>query len=360
MSEGSGRKALVVDGNGSRASETAAALRARGWEPVITRDAMLAFGAALKLRPGLVVLRDQLAGGGAPAAIAKLRASVHTTRAHIVVVGCEGGRTAADNLQAGAQACLADTAAAAEIAAATTAAMDPGEPTKFAPRELIADPVRLAAVRRFANAGSGNTTLHDLTRLAATLLGTKASMLTLVSEDRQTFIAQAGLDTGTSLDEETPLTHSFCQWVVSGREPVLVEDAREHDVLHANEAIDALGVISYAGVPISAGEEHTLGSFCTVDPEPRTWGAAELLVMKSLGKMVEAALVASVPRGPTPGREFVVMGHGIAAAGSLLRRIGDGNPQAAEDVTRFLERMSQELMVQALGYGGASAGAGQH
>jgi DNA-binding NarL/FixJ family response regulator len=350
------RKALIVDSDAARASQVASALRERGWEPVVTRDAVLAFSVALKLRPALIVLRDQVAGGGAPASVERLRRSVHTAGSHIIVVGCEGGRRPQDMLQAGAQACLpGDCAPQAVVDAARTAARPPVE----APATVLADSDRVQAVQRFLHGARGDTMLQELTQLAVALLGTRASMLSLVSADRQTFLNETPAH--PQAPRETPLSHSFCQWVVSGREPVLVADAREHPVLQANQAIESLGVVAYAGVPISAGEEHTLGSFCTTDPTPREWTAEDLLVLRALAKMVEAELVASVPQGLTPGKAFVVMGHGISAAGSLLRRIGDTRRDAQAVVVRFLERQSRELMVQALGYGAAgSVSARQH
>lgn len=352
------RKALVVDSDAARASQLAAALRERGWEPVLTRDAALAFSVALKLRPALIVLRDQVAGGGAPASVERLRRSVHTAGAHIIVIGCESGRSPADMLQAGAQNCLPGECTTQAVVEAARAAASPATVLE-APAAVIADSQRVQAVHRFLQGARGDIMLQEITQLAVALLSTRASMLSLVSADRQTFLNEAPAQ--PQPPRETPLSHSFCQWVVSGREPVLVADAREHPVLHANGAIESLGIVAYAGVPISAGEDHTLGAFCTTESEPRAWSAADLLVLRSLAKMVEAELVASVPQGLTPGKTFVVMGHGISAAGSLLRRIGEDPGEARPVVLRFLERQSRELMVQALGYGsGASARPLQH
>jgi DNA-binding NarL/FixJ family response regulator len=346
------RKALIVDNDAARASLVAAALRERGWEPVLTRDATLAFSVALKLKPALIVLRDQVAAGGAPALVERLRRSVHTAGAYIVVVGCEAGRRPDDMLRAGAHACLPGDCVPQAVVDAARQASGHAAP-KEAPAEVIAEPQRVQAVHRFLQGGRGDAMLQQLTQLAVALLGTNASMLSLVSEDRQTFLNET--PPPAERLRETPLSHSFCQWVVAAREPVLVDDARAHPVLQANGAIDSLGVVAYAGVPISAGEDHTLGSFCTTEPAPRAWTAVDLLVLRSLAKMVEAELVASVPQGLTPGKVFVVMGHGVSAAGSLLRRIGTAHPEAQAVVLRFLERQSHELMVQALGYGAAAS-----
>jgi hypothetical protein len=181
-------------------------------------------------------------------------------------------------------------------------------------------------------------------------------LVSLVDIDRQFFKRQVGLPEPWASERQTPLSHSFCQWVVSSRAPMLVDDARVHPVLQHNGAIESLGVVAYAGVPVSAGEDHTLGSFCAADPQPRAWSAEDLLVLKALGKMVEAELVGAVPRSAQRHRAFVVIGHGVSAAGSLLRRVQQHDPGGAEAVIlRFLERQSRELMVQSLGFGSTAA-----
>src|SRR4029078_3149204 len=69
----------------------------------------------------------------------------------------------------------------------------------------------------------------------------------------------------------TPLTHSFCQHVVTSAEPLIVPDAREHPLLRDNRAVHDLGVVAYAGMPLTDETGNVLGSLCAIDIRPRPW-----------------------------------------------------------------------------------------
>jgi hypothetical protein len=58
--------------------------------------------------------------------------------------------------------------------------------------------------------------------------------------------------------------------VVSGQ-PLIVPDARADDRLHTDPAIAALGVIPYAGMPLTDADELVLGSLCALAHKPRPW-----------------------------------------------------------------------------------------
>jgi GAF domain-containing protein len=90
-----------------------------------------------------------------------------------------------------------------------------------------------------------------------------------------------------AIARETPHTHSFCQHVQVTGAPLIVEDAREHPLVHNNLAIPDLGVIAYAGLPIWLGE-GAMGSFCAIDSQPREWSDEDLLILQSLADQVSA------------------------------------------------------------------------
>jgi GAF domain-containing protein len=66
-----------------------------------------------------------------------------------------------------------------------------------------------------------------LARVAAKLVGAPVALVTAVDRDRQFFKSCLGLPEPWATRRETPLTHSFCQHVVTAREPVLLTDARQ-------------------------------------------------------------------------------------------------------------------------------------
>jgi GAF domain-containing protein len=118
--------------------------------------------------------------------------------------------------------------------------------------------------------------LDRLTRLAARIVGAPVSLVSLVDTRRQHFSSQVGLGTPWSLAAGTPLSHSFCQHVVTSGERLVVTDAKADDRVRDNPAIPDLGVQAYAGFPLVDDEGNVLGSFCVIDDAPREWTADEL------------------------------------------------------------------------------------
>ncbi len=123
--------------------------------------------------------------------------------------------------------------------------------------------------------------------LVTRLLGCDVSLLSIVDTpgDRQFFKAERGLGAPWSDLRETPLSHSFCKSVVATGEPVRVTDARRDDRFRDNLAIEALGVISYLGIPVKAAPGEVVGSLCAVSGTPRVWTDGE---EETLGALAEA------------------------------------------------------------------------
>ena len=88
-----------------------------------------------------------------------------------------------------------------------------------------------------------------LARLASKVLNAPVALVSLVDTDRQFFKSCLGLPEPWASQRGTPLSHSFCQHAVATREPLIVEDSREHELLRDNPAIRDIGVIAYAGIP---------------------------------------------------------------------------------------------------------------
>ena len=147
----------------------------------------------------------------------------------------------------------------------------------------LADPARLAALEATALLDTPAEAAFDrLTRLASRLLGAPVALVSLVAEDRQFFKSCIGLPEPWASSRETGLSHSFCQHAVELREPLVISDAREHPLVRDNAAIQDLGVIAYAGIPLVTGDGHVLGSFCVIDHRPRDWRADEIATLRDL------------------------------------------------------------------------------
>ncbi|MBV9468081.1 MAG: GAF domain-containing sensor histidine kinase [Abitibacteriaceae bacterium] len=124
------------------------------------------------------------------------------------------------------------------------------------------------------------------TQLAHKIIGTPVALISLVDQNRQFFKSYVGLSGPYADARETPLTHSFCQHVVTSGEPLIIADAREYPLVQNNLAVKDLGVIAYAGIPLTTSSGLTLGSFCAIDTQPHAWTPYEIDILKDLAALI--------------------------------------------------------------------------
>ena len=157
--------------------------------------------------------------------------------------------------------------------------------------DAVQNAARLAALRRTLLLDSPPEEVFDrLTQLATSVLHVPAAMVSFVDGDRQFFKSCVGLPEPWASLRQTPLTHSFCKHAVASGEPLVVSDARRHDVLKDNQGISELGIVAYAGVPLTSTEGLTLGAFCVMDGRPREWKQEDIDVLRSLAASVMAEI----------------------------------------------------------------------
>ena len=148
---------------------------------------------------------------------------------------------------------------------------------------LLTRPDRLAALRRTALLDTPPEEAFDrLTRMAARLLGTPVSLLSLVAEDHQFFKSAIGLPEPWASQRVHPISFSFCGQVVATGEPLVLEDARRHPLLRHTPVIRELGWLAYAGVPLVTRQGHTIGALAVVDKTPRLWSERDLALLQDL------------------------------------------------------------------------------
>jgi serine phosphatase RsbU (regulator of sigma subunit) len=163
-----------------------------------------------------------------------------------------------------------------------------GEPPDLA---VLTDLDRLGSLRAAGLLDAPASEDFDrVTRMAAELLDAPVVLVTLVDAERQFFLSCVGLGRPLSDERETPLSHSFCQYVVAGEEPLVIEDARAVPWLRDNGSVTELGVVAYAGCPLYAGDEQPLGSFCALDDKPRRWTERELGLLRDFTAIVQSEL----------------------------------------------------------------------
>jgi signal transduction histidine kinase len=155
----------------------------------------------------------------------------------------------------------------------------------------IRDPVRLTLLQHTELLDSPPEEAFDrFTRLASKLLHTPIALVCLVDKDRQFFKSAAGLGEPLDIPRETPLSYSFCRYVVAAGTPFVVTDARQHPLVYDSLAVRELRVLAYAGMPLTIPSGQTLGSFCAIDQQPRPWTPQELEVLQSLASAVRTEI----------------------------------------------------------------------
>lgn len=159
--------------------------------------------------------------------------------------------------------------------------------TKIPKYQALDNPQRLAALKRSALLDSPVEAAFDrLTALASQILNAPVSLVSLVETERQFFKSMHGLGEPWASQRETPIQYSFCQHVVTRGEPLVINDARENDLVKDNPSITELNVISYLGIPLTSADGWHLGSFCVIDNKPREWSGQEVETMKALAASV--------------------------------------------------------------------------
>jgi GAF domain-containing protein len=147
---------------------------------------------------------------------------------------------------------------------------------------VLHDPARLRALGEAGLAAEPDPRMETIAERVRKRLGVPVSLVSLVRRDEQVFPGAAGLPEPWASIRATPLSHSFCRHVVASAEPLVVTDAREHPLVRDNLAVRDLGVIAYAGMPLTDEVGNVLGSLCAIDDRPREWTDGELDILRDL------------------------------------------------------------------------------
>lgn len=121
----------------------------------------------------------------------------------------------------------------------------------------------------------------NLTSIAAQILKTKISLVSLIDDHRQWFKSHHGLEV-----RETPKDFSFCAHAINKPDEIfIVNDARKDERFKDNPLVTGEPyVIFYAGMPIVDSNGFALGSFCVIDSEAREISDTEMTALKAFAK----------------------------------------------------------------------------
>ena len=186
--------------------------------------------------------------------------------------------------------------------------------------EFAAEEARLRVLAEFqAEALEDDAELQAIVQFAARLCGVPASMVSLLDDRRQYFLARTGLD-----QRETPREVSFCTHALGQTDLMEVTDATQDPRFAANPLVTgAPGVRFYAGQPLVSDEGAPLGTLCVIDLEPHR---APLNAFQREGM---AVLAQAAMRRLRSQREGLAATREIARSEARLRALADSMPDIA-------------------------------
>jgi GAF domain-containing protein len=161
---------------------------------------------------------------------------------------------------------------------------------------VLIDPARLRSLQRVCVGAEPDEAFDRFASLVKRLLNVPVALVSLVDDQRQFFPGQVGLAEPWAGKRETPLSHSFCQHVVVEGQPKVYPDARIYAQVRDNLAISDLGVVAYAGMPLTDADGLVLGSLCAIDNVPRAWTANELAILADLAAACSSELRLRIER----------------------------------------------------------------
>ena len=146
------------------------------------------------------------------------------------------------------------------------------------------DANRVAALRKLELLDHSSVDNFDcITRLCAAFFNCRFSLISLVDQDRQWFLAAKGIEA-----RETPREISFCNHTIAAGDGLAIEDA-SHDPRFADNPLVTgdPNIRSYLGQPVRGSGGHLLGALCVADDRPRVFGSTERDLLACFAKVVE-------------------------------------------------------------------------
>ena len=149
------------------------------------------------------------------------------------------------------------------------------------PQAPLNEPSRLAALLAFELLDTPAEAMFDnITTLAAQICNTPIALISLIDAERQWFKSRVGL--GVS---ETPRELAFCAHAINRDELFEIENALLDPRFCDNPLVTSDPDIRfYAGMPLSDGHEHNLGTLCVIDRQPRQLNEQQRQSLKLLAQ----------------------------------------------------------------------------
>lgn len=126
-----------------------------------------------------------------------------------------------------------------------------------------------------------------LTKMASQICGTKISLISLITADKQWFLSHHGVET-----RETSKEFAFCAHAIKNPEEIfIIEDSRKDVRFQDNPLVTGdPKVIFYVGVSLVTEKGFPLGTLCVIDDNPKQLNQEQIASLKMLAKQVMQVL----------------------------------------------------------------------
>lgn len=125
----------------------------------------------------------------------------------------------------------------------------------------------------------------DVTSSICDRLDVPMSLVTLIAPGRQFFKSSRGLPFDITLNRETPIADSTCQYVVKKDGLLVIDDVSADPFFSMHEGLNGVGAGSYLGTPLRLFGQ-AIGSVCAVDIRPRKWTEEEIVFLEGKALML--------------------------------------------------------------------------
>jgi GAF domain-containing protein len=113
-------------------------------------------------------------------------------------------------------------------------------------------------------------TADRISSLVASHFDVPIAFVGLVERTEEQFVACHGANWDSLNREDTICTHAILE-----EEVMVVEDIAADHRFQNNDALNSLGIRSYAGASMNTPDGHTIGALCLIDYEPRSYTEQE-------------------------------------------------------------------------------------
>nr|WP_255646032.1 GAF domain-containing SpoIIE family protein phosphatase [Actinoplanes polyasparticus] len=211
-----------------------------------------------------------------------------------------------------------------------------GDLASETPEGVLADAARLRSVARLRLGPGGDPAFDRIAVLVERLVDAPVAVVTVLSRDQQHLPGQVGLPEPIAGERLMPLSHSFSRHVVESGAAIVVPDVRDDPRLRDNLAIHDLGVVAFAGVPLTDSDGLVLGTLAVMDREHRVWTRSEIALLTDLGEVCSSELRLRIAREVADEeRRAAESAHGqLALLGELT-----GALAATMDIDEALHRL---------------------